>query len=603
MTLKADADHLEPLTKSPRRQLIPAPFLAEIEQLRRCAMKAEVRRDGIAAGSALVNPPTSRKPLLCKIFAQVREDSGDHFMSKDQVLIRAKKRHAFACVQANRVGEALALFEKLCELAPQDAEFWFMVGTLYGRLGRVLEAETALRKAVKLRPGVTQAYLNLGHALELQAKFAEAEECYRHALTLKADLIEAHDALGRLDQLRGDLRAALAHHQQAIQLNPSRGSAYLSLGRVLQQLGDLDEAAAALEQALERDPDLTEANYELAVVRKDQGHYDEARALLESLLAKDDLATERRAQIHFRLGELHDRHGEFAVAFTQFEAGQRLVPAQFDAREWQARISETMQTFNHEAMLRAPRAGNCSERPLFIVGMPHAGGALVEQILAMHPDMATAGDVLDMGRLAMEFQEALARTMPRNAITQLSREQCDGWAQPYLELMEQRLPGSKRAIDALPQNFLYLGIIALLFPMARMIHCVRDPLDTCLSAYLHESGDDQPYAHALADLGAYYRQYQGLMIHWGQVLDIPIFEVRYEELLCDPKKLTRAMVEFCGFKWDKRCLALYKGKQLSAIASLRQPSQFKQRSAVGWWRNYADYLEPLKLALAGRRRS
>ena len=114
----------------------------------------------------------------------------------------------------------------------------------------------------------------------------------------------------------------------------------------------------------------------------------------------------------------------------------------------------------------------------------------------------------------------------------------------------------------LSQNFLHLGIIAMLFPMARVIHCVRDPLDTCLACYFQESGDDHPYAHALADLGAYYRQYQGLMIHWGEVLDIPILEVRYEGLVRDPKKLTRTMVEFCGLKWDKRCMELYKGKQL-----------------------------------------
>ena len=521
-------------------------------------------------------------------------------MSKDQVLIRAKKRHAFACVQANRVGEGLVLFEKLCELAPHDADSWFMVGTLYGRLGRVAEAESALRKAVNLRPDLTQAYFNLGHALELQAKLAEAEECYHHALILKADSAEAHDALGRLAQLRGDLRTALSHYQQAIQLNPSRGGAYLSLGRVLHQLGDLDEAVVALEQALKRDPGLTEAQIDLAGVRTGQGRYDEALTLLDSLLAKDDLAAERRAQIHFRLGELHDSRGEFAMAFTHVEAGQRLVPVQFDAREWQARIRELMQTFNREAMLRAPRAGNCSERPIFIVGMPQAGGALVERILAMHPEVATAGGLPDIGRLAGKFQEALAHTTPCKDITQLSRERCDGWAQPYLGLLEQRLPGSKRVIDAMPQNFLYLGIIAMLFPMARVIHCVREPLDTCLACYFQESGDDHPYAHALADLGAYYRQYQGLMIHWGEVLDTPILEVSYEGLVRDPKKLTRTMVEFCGLKWDKRCTALYKGKQLSASTGLRQLNQLKQSSAVGWWRNYADHLEPLKLALAGR---
>jgi hypothetical protein len=185
----------------------------------------------------------------------------------------------------------------------------------------------------------------------------------------------------------------------------------------------------------------------------------------------------------------------------------------------------------------------------------------------------------------------------------LSREQCDGWAQPYLGLLEQRLPGRKRVIDAMPQNFLYLGIIAMLFPMARVIHCVRDPLDTCLACYFQANGADHPYAHSLSDLGAYYRQYQGLLIHWGEVIDIPILEVPYEGLVRGPKKLARTMVEFCGLKWDKRCVELYKGKQLSAVAGLLQLSQLKQSSVVGWWRNYADHLEPLKQTLAGRRPS
>lgn len=589
-------------------------------------------------------------------------------MSKDNVLTRAKKRHAFACVQANRVAEALGLYQKICEVDPHDAESWFMMGTLYGRLGRIADAEAALRRAVGLQPRFAQAYLNLGHALEIQTKFAEAEECYRRAVAMKADLADGHDALGRLSQLHGDLHAAVAHHQRAIQLNPSRMNSYLLLARALHQLGGLEEAAAAIEQALKLDPNHAESYYDLSGVRIGQGRYgdalrdirqalrlkpdhkeakaveayilehmrdyqgaldcltplldryqdypevalvyarlchftqdyDGAIARLESLLTRTDLATERHAQIHFRLGELYDKRGEFSRAFAQFQAGNRLKPVKFDAREWEGWISILMNTFNREAVQRAPRAGNCSERPVFIVGMPRSGTTLVEQILGMYPEVAMAGELPDIGRLANEFQAILNHTVPINDITQLSREQCDVLAQPYLDMLERRFPQGKRVTDKMPQNFLHLGIIALLFPMAQVIHCVREPLDTCLSCYFQEFTGDLPYAYDLADLGTYYRQYQRLMSHWAEVLDLPIFEVSYEGLVSDPNKVGQAMVEFCGLKWDKRCLEFYKGEHLAATASFQQVRQPIYTNSVGRWKHYEGYLEPLRQALSGQ---
>ena len=587
-------------------------------------------------------------------------------MSKQNVLTRAKKRHAYACVQANRIGEALELYQKICEVDPQDAEAWFMAGTLFGRVGRIADAEAALRKTVSLQPAFAQGYVNLGHALELQAKFAEAETCYRRAVELKADLADGHDALGRLSQMRGDLPAAVAYHQRAIRLNPSRVPAYLSLGRALHQLGNLDAAADSIEHALRLDANHAEAYYDLAGVRIGQGRYDDAlrcirqarqlkpdyieaaaveayildrrkdyqgaldcikpvleryqdypevalvyarlchftrdydgaAARLETLLNKKDLAPERRMQIHFQLGNIHDRRGEFDQAFAQFQAGNALKPAKFDAKEWERKITALMAAFNKDATVRAPRAVNSSERPIFIVGMPRSGTTLVEQILSMYPEVAAAGELADIGALAGELQGALAHTVPANDITQLSREQCDSLAQRYLDMLERKYPKAKRVTDKMPQNFLHLGMIALLFPMARVIHCVRDPLDTCLSCYFQEFAGEHPYAYDLANLGAFYRQYRRLMIHWSASLDIPIFEVRYEELVREPQRISQALTEFCGLKWDKRCLEFYDSAHLAATATFQQVRRPIYESSVGRWRNYASYLGPLQRALA-----
>ena len=200
--------------------------------------------------------------------------------------------------------------------------------------------------------------------------------------------------------------------------------------------------------------------------------------------------------------------------------------------------------------------------------------------------------------MADQLQELLEHTSSANDLTRLSRGQYDSLAQRYLDLLGGRFPNALRVTDKMPQNFLHLGWIALLFPGARVIHCVRDPLDACLSCYFQMFTGDHPYAYDLANLGAYYRQYQRLMDHWRAILDIPIFELRYEDLVREPEKLGRAMVEFCGFKWDPRCLEFYKSERSVATASFQQVRQPIYSSSLGRWQHYADHLEPLKKALA-----
>ena len=592
-------------------------------------------------------------------------------MSKKNALTRAKKRQALACAQADRIGEALQLYQKICEIDPRDAESWFMVGTLYGRMGRVAEAEVALRKTVGLQPGSAAAYLNLGQTLELQGRLAEAEECFRRAVALKADLADAHVSLGRLSQQRGDMHAAIAHYEKAIQLNPSLLTAHLSRAKACIHMCAYDAAADSIGQALRLDPDNVGAYYDLAGVRIGQGlygdalhdirralqlkpdyveataveayilehlsdyqaalecltpvldryqdypevamvyaslahftkDYDGAIARLESLLAKGGLAEKHRAQIHFNLGRLYDKRGEYAQAFAQYQAGNRFTPVTFDAQAWQERITCLIDTFSHDAVIHAPRADNRSERPIFIVGMPRSGTTLVEQILSMYPEVAAAGELADIGALVSELEELLEHTSPANDLARLSREQCDSMAHRYLDLLGGRYPNALRVTDKMPQNFLRLGWIALLFPGTRVIHCVRDPLDTCLSCYFQMFSGDHPYAYDLANLGAYYRQYQRLMRHWCKVLDIPIFELRYEDLVRDPEKLGRAMVEFCGLKWDKRCLEFHKSERSVATASFQQVRRPIYSGSIGRWQHYAEYLDQLEQSLAGSQSS
>ena len=600
---------------------------------------------------------------------ETRGGPAPSLMSKHNVLTRAKKKHAFLCVQTQRLPEARALYEKICERDPQDSESWFMLGTVCGRLGDVPGAETALRKALSLFPDFPQAQLNLGHALELQGRDAEAEVCYQRALAVKPDLADAHESLGRLCQQRGDTRTALRHFQQAVQLDPARLSARLAAGKLLQRLGRLDEAREHFEQAVSVAPADAGAAYALGGVYLDLGRFNEAlryarlaqqhkpdlfaaaaleastllrmgdaaaalqrlapvldhdkdapelalvyaRACrhngdlngaarrLETVLSEARLSDVQRELAHFRLAELYDESGDYARAFTHVQQGNRLKPARFDRARWARRIDAIIETFSAEAIARAPRAGNCSERPVFVVGMPRSGTTLVAQILGAHPEVTGAGELPLIGELALECEMSCASIPGGEGITQLGREHCDEFAGRYLDRLVRIAPTARRVVDKMPHNFLHLGLISLLFPVAHVIHCVRDPLDTCLSCYFQDFGGSHDYAYDLANLGFYYRHYQRLMAHWRRALGLPLLEVRYEDVVNNPERVTREMLKFCGLKWDPRCLRFYDqdNDEQVATASFMQVREPIYQRAIGRWKHYETHLGALQRALAG----
>ncbi len=149
----------------------------------------------------------------------------------------------------------------------------------------------------------------------------------------------------------------------------------------------------------------------------------------------------------------------------------------------------------------------------------------------------------------------------------------------------------------MPYNFLHLGLIALMFPRARIIHCVRDPIDTCLSCYFQNFVRGNFFAFDLGHAGLYYRQYERLMAHWGEVLDLPILQVRYEEHVAEPEKVCRDMLEFLELDWDPACLQFHESRRFTKTASRDQVREPIYTSSAGRWRNYERHIGPLIEAL------
>ncbi len=225
---------------------------------------------------------------------------------------------------------------------------------------------------------------------------------------------------------------------------------------------------------------------------------------------------------------------------------------------------------------------------------------MAEQILASHPQVHGAGELTDIEQLIATLPQRLGVTESYpESLERLNAEATRTVAHEYLQCLQKRGGDAKRVIDKLPRNVLNLGVIATLFPKARIIHCRRNAVDTCLSIFFQNFGGSIPYAWDLSHLGRYYRAYQRLMAHWARVLSMPIFELDYEQLTCQQEMISRQLVAFCSLEWDERCLSFHKTERPVRTPSAFQVRQPLYRNAVGRWRHYEAFLQPLLDALTG----
>jgi hypothetical protein len=325
---------------------------------------------------------------------------------------------------------------------------------------------------------------------------------------------------------------------------------------------------------------------------------------IRTLLARPNLPPARGCVLHLGLANLRQRAGAYDEAFGHFRQGNALrrglfqqQGTAFDPAAHRACVDAIIRTFDAAYFQRVAGFGLDSEVPVFIVGMPRSGTSLLEQILASHPQVAGGGELRHVPRLvdALPAQLRAPEGYP-GCMARVDGPAIRSLAERHLERLTRLGGAALRVTDKLPVNFLHLGLIATLFPRARIIHCRRDPLDVCVSCYtsyfrgLHFTWD-------LNDLGQYYRQYERLMAHWRTVLPLPILDVVYEELVADPEAVSRELVAFCGLDWDARCLAFHENPRAVHTVSALQVRRPMYTNSVGRWRRYAAHLQPLLEAL------
>jgi tetratricopeptide (TPR) repeat protein len=469
----------------------------------------------------------------------------------------------------------------------------------YHQAGDLANAAGVYKEALKASPDHPEILAALAEAESGMSQFASARANLRKAVRIRPARAELRARLAQAELSAGDADAALREADEAIRTDPALPLAAQTKAQILRVMGRRQDAYDLLKPLVDAgEPD---AGVRIAFADAAASVEGDARAveILEPLADDESQPPQVRIAALYRLAAALDRAGEYDRAFACAQRANEAQPSHWQAEPISRQFTEMIDATPESAIADFRRAKADTTTPVFILGMPRSGTSLVEQILASHPQVFAAGERREISLVA---QRLLSRGSPHDSIARrlanLRQGDVDKEARNYIRAMKGLVPAERdrvtRITDKMPHNFLHLAVIDAVFPQAHVIHCVRDPRDTCLSCYMLEfHGMMHAYTRDLVALGRFYNDYARLMAHWKRVLRVPIMEVRYEDLVAQPERIVPEIVDFVGLPWDDACLRHHETDRAVVTLSAEQARKPIYDSSVARWKHYERHLQPL----------
>ncbi|MDB5421135.1 MAG: hypothetical protein JWR59_1082 [Brevundimonas sp.] len=475
----------------------------------------------------------------------------------------------------------------------EQAEILLRQAQSHRTAGRSAEAADAYAALLELKPDLPDTWFNLALMQRQAGRPAQALASYQQALDRHIrgpEEVHLNRAVIYSDDL-GQSDAAKAELDRALALDPDYLSALLNLGNLHEDRGERDAARAAYQRALAVSPPSSAplALARLANATRFTEAADPLIAQLKAALSAPSAGDADRAELGFALGRALDEVEAYDEAFVAYAAANTASRAATGARYDRA-AQEAFVDHSIAAYAAPVRAAGATDAPVFILGMFRSGSTLVERILSAHSGVISGGELPLLPRVVGGI------TPYPDAVATASPEAIQTWRQTYLDGLHAARPGEGLVTDKRPDNFLHVGLIKTLFPDARIIHTVRDPLDVGLSNFFLHLDRSMAHAMDLSDIAHWLQQHDRLMAHW-KTLYPDILTVDYDALVADPRPAIESVLAYCGLDWEDAVLDFHKAGGAVRTASVWQIRQPLYRKSSGRWRNYESHLDDLKATL------
>lgn len=518
----------------------------------------------------------------------------------DRRLRHKKTRDAAQLLDRHEPDAAEALLAPFLEKNPRDASALSLMAEIAAKRGDSARAQVLLAQCLELAPDFALARFNHAFALHNLNRLPEALEQLDLLLDSRPQNFLALDLKSVVLALMGRHQDAMLCRAQLVENYPHDPETWTRYASMLRSLGKREESISAYGKAIALSPSAAAAWWGLANL-KAYRFSDSEIAIMREQLARGDLSRQDRTYLHFTLGKAYGVRKEFAASFENYARANALKRSSidYDPDGVTKHVSRCKTVFTREFFQDRRTAGNGAPDPIFIVGMQRAGSTLVETILASHSAIEATAELPHISLLAEHLgtQVTPGEGYPEG-LAEIDAAKFGEFGANYLESTRfRRTPGHSFFIDKMPYNFLHLGLIHLILPKAKILDVRRHPMACCFSNFSMYFETGPLFSHRLGELGRAYCDYVEQLEHFDRVLPGRIHRVLYEDLVREPEREIRRLLEHLALPFEDACLRFHETERSMSSVSAEQVRRPISHEALEYWRNYEPWLGPLKAAL------
>lgn len=462
------------------------------------------------------------------------------------------------------------------------------------------------QQIVKLRPKEFTPKLQLMHLLINERRYTDARPLVEQLLLQKPNDLQVLNLAGYFYQQTGDGEYAIQLLSKSVAIKPRDLSLLLRLALVYSEVGNVEQALATYQKVIDLDHGNADARWGRARLLKATMADEELQELIrldkQARTQRPTDGSEKRnanpenpealAKLNFSIAWALDGRDRIEEEMHYLHRANQLAST---CRPWNpdnyARyVQQNMDFFNEQRVAALRGQGNTVESPIFLAGLPRSGTSLTEQIIGSHSAISPCGETG-----AFNY----ATTATGGSVQCWEWRNVDNFA-PYLQTIDTQFKrymaafntDGRRISDKTMDSVETAGLILLTYPNAKIIHCMRNPLDVIFSCYQLYFALGQNFCFKLLDIAHRYQQHVMIMDHWKHLFPNNIITINYADLVENQERATRDLLAFCELPWEDQCLEFYKNRNIVRTASKAQVKQAIFRHGLDRWRPYAKHLQP-----------
>ena len=493
-------------------------------------------------------------------------------------------------VKAGRLKLAEETYKKVIKKDKDNIDALRLLGLLAFKTKDYDISERLFMRVLEIDPTFSLAWDNLAKLFRVQNKLSKSIPAFENLIKLDPNNFEALVSLGTIYIKLSKYHQGINLYEKSLTIKPENPRVYLSLGHALKTIGQREKSEIAYHNAIKFYPFSGEAYWSLANLKTYKFSKKEISNM--KLAINKNIHPNEQIQMHFALAKALESNNQFEDSFNHYKEGNWLQRKQikYNSEEYKLSIDDLITFFKSNKDIFKSRANIKNDDPIFILGLPRSGSTLIEQILSSHSLIDGTQELPNIMAISRDIKLIDPNNGYPNNLMGIDTSSFNDFGQKYIDETRWARSSKPFFIDKMPNNFVHIGLIKLILPNAKIIDARRNPMDACFSCFKQYFAKGQHFTYDLDDIARYYKDYLRLMDFWNELFPGEIFTINYEDVINNPNKKIRELLNFCNVEFENSCLDFHKSKRPVKTASSEQVRQPMYKTGLDYWKNYRNNL-------------